>query len=140
LHTIRPFGEHEMTTDPAETARRRRWNVQLSRSREAIEHAFGRLKGRFPCLRTGLPGYRLDSIYKQVEALIVLHNILEELNDDPGTIEGFNGEEDDVLSVRLAELEVRDEVGDDYSADDMFRMGVLRRKTLMEYWERQVKI
>jgi hypothetical protein len=124
-----------MTTDGAETSRRRRWNVQLSRVREAIEHAFGRLKGRFPSLRNGFPGYRMTFIYQFVESLLILHNILEELSDDPDMIDGFNGVEDDALAMQLERLDRRDANGDEHSSDDMFRMGVLRRKTLMALWD-----
>ncbi len=38
-----------------------------------------------------------------IEALMIVHNILEEYSDDPETIQGFNGKEDD---------DVRDVVGE----------------------------
>lgn len=90
--TIHPFSENDLTNDPKEACVRKEWNFQLSHIRIAIEHAFGCLKGRFPLLR-GLPGNNLDEMYKLIEALLITHNILTELGDDPKLIEGFNGAE-----------------------------------------------
>ena len=37
-------------------------------------------------------------MYWIIEALMIVHNILEEYGDDPTTIAGFNGQEDDVTT------------------------------------------
>jgi len=58
-----------------------------------VEHAFVFLKGRFPALRA-LPGYDLKAMWETVEALLIVHNILTGLGDNPHEIQGFNGEED----------------------------------------------
>ncbi|EJD08462.1 uncharacterized protein FOMMEDRAFT_66464, partial [Fomitiporia mediterranea MF3/22] len=64
------------------------FNFKLLHCRIAIEHAFGMLKGRFTSLRS-FPGYKLNVIYMTVEALMVIHNILIDLNDDPETIANY---------------------------------------------------
>ncbi|KIJ43361.1 hypothetical protein M422DRAFT_253243 [Sphaerobolus stellatus SS14] len=92
--TTRPFAEHDMTTDPQEVRQRRRFNITLSRLRVKVEHAFGMLKGRFVALRE-FPGRSLQQMWRIIESLIILHNILTEYGDDPSEIEGFNGEEDE---------------------------------------------
>ncbi|KDQ12197.1 hypothetical protein BOTBODRAFT_80261, partial [Botryobasidium botryosum FD-172 SS1] len=43
-------GEYDLTNDAAKAERRTSWNFRLSHLRIAIEHAFGRLKGRFCAL------------------------------------------------------------------------------------------
>lgn len=91
--TIRPFSDSDLTNDPDEAKRRRDWNRRLSKLQIAIEHAFGMLKGRFPSLRD-MPGVDLDRIFKTIEALMVIHNILVEMDDDPAEIDGYNGHED----------------------------------------------
>ncbi|KDQ09814.1 hypothetical protein BOTBODRAFT_82826, partial [Botryobasidium botryosum FD-172 SS1] len=78
--TVRPFAEYDLTNDAAEAERRTSWNFQLSHLRIAIEHAFGRLKGRFCALRM-LAVYDLDTTYKCMEALFIVHNILTQLGD-----------------------------------------------------------
>lgn len=92
-YSIRPFADYDITNDPAESAERKQWNSQLSHLRVAVENAFGRLKGRFPCLRN-LPGHDVREMFRTVEALLIVHNIVEEFGDDPTNIEGFNGIED----------------------------------------------
>ncbi len=63
-----------------------------------------------------------------IEALMIVHNILEEYGDDPETIRGFNGKEDD---------DVRDVVGkaplDLLDGDELYNLSLLRRKHLVEY-------
>ncbi|EJC99238.1 uncharacterized protein FOMMEDRAFT_69517, partial [Fomitiporia mediterranea MF3/22] len=86
--TIRPFAEYDITANRLEARQRRDWNFNLSKVRVCIEHAFGRLKGCFPCLRN-LPGYDLEAMWRTVEACMILHNILQGIRDDPTTIEGF---------------------------------------------------
>ena len=66
-----------------------------------------------------------------IEALLIVHNILEARNDDPNTIEGFNGAEaDDVDEIR----------GDappdliDPDEDALYAQGLYRRKLLVDYF------
>lgn len=119
-----------MTREPEEAVIRKQWNRHLSSLRIFVEHAFGRLKGRFPYLRF-IPGKDLNEIYNMIEALLIIHNILEARNDDPNTIEGFNGAEaDDVDEIR----------GDappdliDPDEDALYAQGLYRRKLLVDYF------
>jgi uroporphyrinogen-III synthase len=134
-YTIRPFGDHDLTDDPEEAESRKRFNVLLSSSRQAVEHAFGRLKGRFPILRC-LPGYKMGTIYKTVESVLVLHNILEQFGDSPDAIPGFNGDEDEVVREALARLRALDETGDNLNKNTLYLSGVLRRKVLLAEMKR----
>jgi hypothetical protein len=133
-YTVRPFGDHDLTDDPVESSRRKRFNVALSSKRQAVEHAFGRLKGRFPILRW-LPGYRMDKIYKTVQSLLVLHNILEQFGDDPGAIPDYDAEEDAPVLTELARLRALGQTGDNAEKDEVHLLGVLRRKVLLEQME-----
>lgn len=124
--SIRPFADNELTNDPAEAHQRKAWNRHLSRVRVAVENAFGRLKGRFPSLRN-MPGHNIDEMYRTIEALLIVHNIVEEFGDDPTKISGFNGDEDpDVYEIfRPPPIRMDD--------DAFYRTGLLRRKHLLKY-------
>lgn len=75
--SIRPFNDYDLTGNPTEAAQRKAWNRQLSSVQIFVEHAFGRLKGRFPYLRF-MPGRNMTEMYRIIEALMIVHNILEE--------------------------------------------------------------
>lgn len=66
---------------------------------------------------------------------MVVHNILVGLGDSPEDIVGFNGKEDEVVlraraaRVRQAEREERRAADD----DELYRLGLARRKLLLEY-------
>ncbi|KAI0056073.1 hypothetical protein BV25DRAFT_1921309 [Artomyces pyxidatus] len=127
--TIRPFTDTDFTADAAESHRRKMFNKKLSSLRIFVEHAFGRLKGRFPGLRP-MTGRHLTEMYRTIEALMIIHNILESINDDPATIRGFNGAEDpDVDFVRG---EAPDRLDADMDEDELYRAGLLRRKELVD--------
>lgn len=128
-HTIRPFADYDLTNDAAESQRRKTWNRQLLSLRISIEHAFGLLKGRFPYLRQ-IPGWDLEKIYKFVEALMVVHNILILQGDDPHEIEGFVGDAG-VANGPGAEHAAQNDV----DRDTAFRMGTLRRKQLLDLFK-----
>lgn len=131
-YTIRPFADYDLTNDPDESAARQAWNAELSSVRITVEHAFGRLKGRFPYLRR-IPGHDIDKIYHIMEALLVIHNILIDLHDDPTQIENFNGEEDPGVVEWRNEREVRGrERGQGLSSSDLYRTGLIRRKWLLD--------
>ncbi|KZS94894.1 hypothetical protein SISNIDRAFT_383258, partial [Sistotremastrum niveocremeum HHB9708] len=99
-YTVRPFSEPELAAVAARSREKkqlyRRWNRHLSKLRIKIEHAFGMLKGRFPILRD-IPATDLDNLYENIEALMVIHNILRVQGDDPSDIDGYNGEEEDEI-------------------------------------------
>ena len=61
---------------------------------------------------------------------MIIHNMLEEFGDDPATIQGFNGLEDD--SVELVRGEAPDHIDVDLDAGDLYRSGLLRRKQLLD--------
>nr|AGC14732.1 hypothetical protein [Lentinula edodes] len=127
--TIRPFNDYDLTLNPVEARRRKKWNRQLSCMRIFVEHGFGRLKGRFPILRC-IPSRHLGEAYKMIESLMIVHNILEVIGDDPYTITGFTGSggEQEVTdsTVEVAERDA------DLEGDDFYRTGLLRRKLLMD--------
>ncbi|EJD02842.1 uncharacterized protein FOMMEDRAFT_156199 [Fomitiporia mediterranea MF3/22] len=121
MFTIRPFAEYDISSNRLQARQRRDWNFKLSSIRVCIEHAFGRLKGRFPLLRR-LSGKTMKVCWRTIEACMILHNILEELGDDPSTIEGFNGEEDidEANENEQAENVLRiDNNGGDFDIDGM---------------------
>ncbi|KAL5511017.1 hypothetical protein ACEPAG_3736 [Sanghuangporus baumii] len=129
--TIRPFADSDLTNDEDESHRRRDFNFQLSHLRICIEHSFGMLKGRFPALRC-MPGTDLNVIFTVIEALMVVHNILIDLGDDPTLIEDYDGVDE------LARL--RDDTKDgnrraqeinDFDEVDLYRTGLYRRKALL---------
>ena len=130
-HSIRPFNDHDLTTNANEARRRKKFNKQLSSLRIRVEHAFGRLKGRFPALRS-MTGRALGAMYLSIEAVMIIHNILEERNDDPETIDGYEGQEDDDVDAVRGEAD-DDAVRELRDGDTMFRAGLLRRKLLLEY-------
>lgn len=85
--TIRPFDEPEIRDAiPEDQLRMREFNRRLSSVRIKIEHTFGLLKGRFPCLRGMGPHKSIQEIYRVIEALIVLHNMAIELKDRPDVL------------------------------------------------------
>jgi hypothetical protein len=105
------------------------WNQKLSGLQVAVENAFGRWKGRFPILRNFL-GYEIKEMYHLIEALLVVHNIVEGLGDDSYDISGFNGQDDpEVVQVHREMNPPRRQMLD---ADNLYRTGVARRKRLLE--------
>ncbi|GJF00846.1 DDE superfamily endonuclease [Phanerochaete sordida] len=128
--SIRPFTDFDLTNDPAEAARRKRWNQQLSSQRIYVEHAFGRLKGRFEWLRC-IPSHNKEEIFRILEALLILHNFLEARNDDPATIEGYYGEDEPMEEDLLERPSHLNLVG-----DSLHSAGVQRRKYLLDYMDR----
>lgn len=59
----------------------RTYNYQLSKDRIVVEHAFGRLKGRWRCLLKRLD-YHLGNVPNVVATCVVLHNICESMGDE----------------------------------------------------------
>lgn len=60
--------------------KQRNFNFRLSKARITVEHAFGRLKGRWRCLLKRMD-YHLDDVPHVIAACVVLHNICETLGD-----------------------------------------------------------
>ena len=127
-YSIQPFSDFELTQDPVEAQRRKLWNQKCSGLRVFIEDTFGCWKGHFPILRN-LPGYNIKSMYHFVESLMIIHNILEEFGDDPMTIAGFNGLEDEDVREELQAFHRQE------TAEDLYRMGLARRKRLLDLSE-----
>jgi hypothetical protein len=94
--TVRPFTKTELDDRQARHLRQNRvkWNTKHSRAHIGAEHYFGGLKGWFPALKL-VPGRDIKQIYLSVEALIIVHNILMELNNAPEEIDGFTPQEGD---------------------------------------------
>ena len=88
---MRPFDETEFAgASPADIPRMREFNVLLSSVRIASEHAYGLLKGRFLSLK-GMGEHKdIQTIYKAIEAMLVLHNICIDWNDHPDNIWQYN--------------------------------------------------
>lgn len=133
--TIRPFADHDLTNNRTTAKARRDWNYKLSRLRIRVEHAFGMLKGRFPALRR-MPGGDLNRIFTCIEALLVIHNILLEVRDDPTDIDDYDGADDlglmDLVRRGDADAVRRAREVDSMSDAEMYRTGLYRRKLLME--------
>lgn len=100
----------------------------MSSLRVAIENAFGRLKGRFPCLRN-FAVRDLTQAYRVVESLFVVHNIIEDIGDNPNRINNFNMAEDEDVQEAIREARNQHERLDD---DVLYRTGVERRKQLLQ--------
>jgi hypothetical protein len=81
-----------------------------------VEHAFGQLKDHFLHLHW-MTGQYLKEMYQIIEALMIIHNMLEEFGDDPITVWGFNGLEDD--DMELVRGEALDWINADLEADDL---------------------
>ncbi|GAA5880159.1 hypothetical protein JCM1840_007634 [Sporobolomyces johnsonii] len=80
---------------PREACRRRiEFNQVHPAKRICVEHTFGRLQARFPIL-TDLPGDRLSDIWCLISALLVLHNVVQDLKDSTGTMDGWDSDADD---------------------------------------------
>lgn len=72
-----------------------------------------------------MPGHDVDQMFRTIEALMIIHNIVEEFGDDPETIAGFNGlENPDVNEVFQAAPARLD-------GDELYRTGLVRRKYLL---------
>jgi hypothetical protein len=108
---------------------RKQWNQKLSGLRIFVEHAFGRLKGRFPYIQC-IPGRNLEEIYRTIEALLVIHNILEDLDDDPSAITDVDlmSQENEPDTAETGTLTNRTQ-----NEDILYSQGVYRRKLLVDY-------
>ena len=68
----------------------------------------------------------MEQVWQFVESLLIVHNILQEFGDDPFTIEGFNGNEDEDVLVHGARGQNR------LSEDALYQTGIVWRQSLVE--------
>ena len=68
----------------------REFNIHLSSECIRVEHAFGKLKGRFPSLKEMGCHKKVQEIYKVIEALMILHNVCIDYGDVPEHIFDFD--------------------------------------------------
>ena len=80
----------------------KRFNYRLSKARVIVEHAYGRLKGRWRCLLKRLD-VSTDSVPGLVSACCVLHNMCEVHGDsfDQEWMEGISTQESTHMSSGL---------------------------------------
>lgn len=78
--TLRTFATNELGNSRAEHQRRMTFNKMHAAARIPVEHAFGQLQNRFPILYE-LPGFNLERIWNLVVSLLVLHNIIQSIDD-----------------------------------------------------------
>lgn len=107
----RPFNAQEIRAAPADQhARMHLYNQHFSSKRILVEHAFGRLKNRFPILKS-MRGYDVHAAWQLIVALLVLHNIITDYGDPRKDMEGWesdeegNGEEGELRMMRPEEEE-----------------------------------
>lgn len=79
----------------------REFNVRLSSECIKVEHAFGKLKGRFLSLKEMGWHKNLQEIYKVIEALLILHNMCIDYGDIPEHILDFDPS-DNTIPVEVA--------------------------------------
>jgi hypothetical protein len=131
-YTIQPFSDHNLADNPKDASAHKRWNIKMSLACQVVKHAFGRLKGWFSVLRE-MPGYDLDHIYKYVESLLILHNILEGLHNDPESIDGYHSDEfDKFCQVLQACARACEAAEGPTNAETEQLSGILRRKLLLQ--------
>jgi hypothetical protein len=131
LHLVRPFADYDLTSSATERRRREQFNYHLSSIRICAEHAFGRLKGRFPQL-CGFEGWDIPSMYSQLEAVMIIHNILTTIEDDPAEILGYVGHEEQEAGEVEFEGNSRRQASHSITGDQLCHAGVARRKMLLE--------
>lgn len=85
------FNDYDLTSNAAEALHCKHWNWNLSSLCIYTKHAFGQLKGQFPHLQF-LAIFDLPDIYQYVEAVMIIHNVVEKIGDDPCLIAQFKGQ------------------------------------------------
>jgi len=101
-HTIHPFSEHDLTNDPVEARKQHHWNWELSHLHVWVEHAFGVLKGHFHDCGGSESWFKAGLEVNWISPHPSQHP--QEFGDDPFTIEGFYGsEEDDPVTPHVEE-------------------------------------
>ena len=106
-YTLCPFTEPEIESQsPIEQVRRRQFNRQLSSICIRVEHAFGKLKGRFPALKDLNLAQDINDTYRDVQAMMFLHNLCINLGDEPECIPFFDGQEDGSKDDEAVDVEM----------------------------------
>lgn len=90
-YTVRPFDKTELRGP--NQVQRAAWNIEHSRARMPVEHAFGDFKGRFPSMKW-IAGRDMERIYEGVDSLLTLTNIFRYLGDHPHDIPDFDPEDE----------------------------------------------
>ncbi|KAG8740504.1 hypothetical protein FRC10_004197 [Ceratobasidium sp. 414] len=104
-YVVIPFARNELNIDGA---RRRDFNHKMSKARIVVEWAFGRLKARFPSLKKLGAVHDINDIYRAIEAMMVLHNMCQELGDVPSDSRARH-DDDDIHSEADGDLDEDDE-------------------------------
>ncbi|QRV77402.1 DDE superfamily endonuclease [Ceratobasidium sp. AG-Ba] len=93
-YTCRPYDRREVQTGTREEqALKRKFNKRFSKGRIVVEHAFGMIKERFPGVKLMGTSQNIQTNFKALEALIVLHNLCIDY-EDGNAPKWYNIEED----------------------------------------------
>ncbi|CEL63950.1 hypothetical protein RSOLAG1IB_10933 [Rhizoctonia solani AG-1 IB] len=141
---ITPFQEHEIreAADTRTARLMKKWNKSMSSQRIIVEHTFARLKNWFRYLQ-GVRGSDLQSAYRAIESMLVLHNILIELGDyteDLGPSEAaqiMHANAESRTRVEEAEFERANYTENTNSGRRALLVGQAQRLSLMTYWANQ---
>src|SRR5712691_5999379 len=131
-YTVRPFYDNELRSG-AERRQRTQFNQTHARARIVIEHVFGLLKGRFPALKL-LPGRDIPCMYRVIQALRVLHNILLMIGDNAEEIPDFNGGDADAEG---AQVELDNHIYDAPDPVRLFGQQVLQAQETVDLLRRE---
>jgi hypothetical protein len=130
-YTIRPFDEPELREAQAFPYTRKRmklFNKRLSSVRISVEHAFGILKGRFHSLKDMGPHQEMATVYRVLEAMLILHNMCIQFGDRP----------EDVWSFELQdELTEAHENGDNVVVDEEEDIPGIETRAYLKQWGRE---
>ncbi|KAG8716503.1 hypothetical protein FRC09_015670 [Ceratobasidium sp. 395] len=137
-YVITPFDVHDLrNVGTREQQQKRQWNKALSSRRMVVEHTFGLFKKRFAYLQ-GIRGRHMYTIYRVLESLIVLHNILYEFGD---LTEDLGPEEAALVMRQQAEARLQADdrvfeapVPQNIAMQEYLEIGEERRKLLFEHW------
>ncbi|KAG8689705.1 hypothetical protein FRC09_012296, partial [Ceratobasidium sp. 395] len=137
-YVITPYDVHELRNLSAcEKRQKKQWNKALSSKRMVVEHTFGLFKRRFAYLQ-GIRGRHMYTIYRVLESLVVLHNILHEFGDLP---EDLGPEEAALVMQQQAEARLQADhrvfeapVPENVTAQEYLQIGEERRRLLFEHW------
>ncbi|KAG3116599.1 hypothetical protein PI125_g4524 [Phytophthora idaei] len=122
-HMLTPYPESEAVED----RRKRVYNRLHSRTRIAVECAFGRLKNRFRILLGKLEQKTPERIFKVIDSCVVLHNMLLAVKDSY-SVHG--------VDPLRATAHARDDDGGLAAAEQPFsrKLGVSKRNDLADFF------
>ncbi|KAJ3803873.1 hypothetical protein EV368DRAFT_73399 [Lentinula lateritia] len=101
-----------------------------------VEHAFGKLKGRFPSLKEMGHHADVQEMYKVIKVLLILHNICIDFGDAPESIFDFDPKDDfplqDLTTVNLGYIAVDGDAAiPPYETDQWIREAGHRKRKLI---------